>query len=241
MNRRTNIYSQDPAQSITDEKGRYDFSHFSAHEAGIIRAVLRDVITSYPQKYHSLYLAANSESIKYKARPVLFDCVTIISTGVSQPGDCLARARAYTSKGYYYVEQALYWYEQYFAKTDEGVMSELPLIYYPRFLYTSVAKLYEEMGYYEKALQYVDLMQYHRGIPIPPDWEDIKTESSIAMEERTRSMDQKMEEDWKNKLCTKMERFTSKPPSKQMGEKRKNLENDIHKAANFFLAELQMR
>jgi len=238
MNRRINIYTQDTDLSITDAKGGYDYTRFSAHEASVVRAVLRDVKAEYPQKYRGVYLAANAEPIKYKARPILFECVVMICSDAHTPYDCLALARAYTSKGYYYVEQALYWYEQYFTKSNRLVLSKLPLSYYPRFLYISVAKLYEEMGDYEKALLYVDLMQHHRGLPIPPDWENIKTASSAAMEERTRLMDQKTEEDWKNRLYTKMEQLPRKDARKQMGAKRKELEASIHEAAERFLSEL---
>lgn len=238
MNRRINIYIQDSDLSITDTKGGYDYTRFSAHEASIVRAVLRDVKAGYPQKFRGLYLAANAEPIKYKARPILFECVAMICANAQTPYDCLALARAYTSKGYYYMEQALYWYEQYFTNSNRFVLSKLPLSYYPRFLYVSVAKLYEEIGDYEKALRYVDLMQRHRGLPILPDWESIKTANFTAAGEQTRLMDQETEEDWKNRLYAKMEHRSNNIPRKQMGAKRKNLEASIHEAAERFLSEL---
>lgn len=235
MNRIVHFYYQDTSKSLCTASGEYDYTHFSAHEACIIKTIFADVKQEYPPEYQGVYLAAFSEPIKYKPRHVLFKSVILLLEGSDSPLDHLALARAYEAEGYYYVEQALQHYERFYERAIDAVLPNLPYAYYQRFLYLSTSKLYEKMGDYTSALKYADLMSGHCSPYEPPNWDLPETEHSRQARAYSIVLDQMYNQERRDHLLKKLSTPARPKERKQMGAERRELENAIQAAAEFFV------
>lgn len=103
---------QDSNKSIVNNKGTYDLTKFSIHEADTVWHVLDVVSRKYPQEYQSLGIVNESYPIKYKARYVLFEIVILKYGQSDNPMDKFAVAMSYQSKGAHYRSIAIKYFEE---------------------------------------------------------------------------------------------------------------------------------
>ena len=148
-------YEQDSSQSITSN-GRYDLTRFSPHESAIVSNVWYTVQLKYPPEYRSMGLANESYMIKYKPRYVLFEILILAYSESQNPVDLFAVSLAYASKGAFYRNKALF----YFEKSEKYITPEFMnnfLSYMPLSVYLTFSQLYEQEHLYPQAIHYAKL------------------------------------------------------------------------------------
>lgn len=144
---------QDTNQSMVTSDGRYDFKHFSVHEADVIRAVLAMVEKKYPSKYQAIGLANESTDIIYKPRYVLFEIIIQQYQHSKKPIDQFAVFYAYQSKGACFRQYAIEYFEKSIPHIKESTLGQF-LHFTPLPLYSTVEQLYEREHMWNKAIYY---------------------------------------------------------------------------------------
>lgn len=149
--------------SIVDETGRYDMTRYSLHEAETIGTVFRNVLRKYEKKHWAMGLVNESESIVYKARYILFEIVIQRFSESDSPLDQFAVAYAYVTKGSYYRQKAIEYFEKCMPK-----LSPLDISCYGSFplfsVYVKLSKLYEQEHIWDKAIHYLTLANSSGGL-----------------------------------------------------------------------------
>ena len=144
---------QDSNKSIVNNKGTYDLTKFSKHEADTIWHVLEVVSRKYPKEYQSLGLVNESYPIKYKARYVLFEIVILKYGQSDNPMDKFAVAMSYQSKGAHYRSIAIKYFEESINHLSPAFLQQF-ISLMPLGVYNIFSKLYEQEHEYDKAIYY---------------------------------------------------------------------------------------
>lgn len=150
-------WTQDSDQSLT-KNGVYDLKNFSKHEVDTIKHVLDVVKRKYPESYHSLGLANESYTIKYKPRYILYEIIILKYSQSDSFIDKFAVALAYESKGAIYRQHAIKYFEESEKYISPKIMDDF-ISYMPLHVYTMFAKLYEQEHDFDKAIYYTKLAQ----------------------------------------------------------------------------------
>lgn len=202
-------WEQDPNQSIVDSNGRYDFRNFSKHETDTIKHVLSVTKKKYPEQYQALGLANESYPIKYKPRYILHEIIILKYGSSLEAIDKFAVALAYSTKGAYFREKALEYFEASIDEIPPEIMSDF-ISYMPLHTYSIISGLYEQVRDFQEAIYYTKLQKEY-GDPDNPYFDDRI-----------------------NKLLYK-EKLNPAKRTLKMPQDRIELENSITKAAKDFL------
>lgn len=202
-------WEQDSNQSIVDSCGKYDFTNFSEHEINTIKHVLAVTQKKYPEEYQSLGLANESYPIKYKPRYILHEIIILKYENSLEAIDKFAVALAYSTKGAYYREKALEYFEASIDNVSPEIMSDF-VSYMPLHTYSIISSLYEQVRDFQEAIYYTKLQKEYGD----PD--------NSYFDERI------------NKLLDK-EKLNPAKRALKMSQKRMELEYSITKAAREFL------
>ena len=203
-----NFYHQNSSLSITSKNG-YDLTRFSSHEVNTIKYVWDTVLKKYPTEYQSIGLANESYCILYKPRYILFEILIILFSQSENPIDMFAISLAYASKGYYFTQQAL----DYFEKSEKYITSDFLkdfISYLPLHVYTMFSTLYEQEHLYERAIYFTKLAKRF-GEPSNPFFDD-----------RIRSLKEHALHDFPK-------------PNRRMSNRQKQFEENVTKAATYFI------
>ena len=148
---------QDTNQSIV-KNGYYDLTCLSEHEKQVVYTVLKNSHSGkYPKRLYGLGLANESYPIIYKPRYILFDIIIQLYKDSKNPYDLLAVAIAYETKGYYYCQQAIAYYEAFISKANFFQKKKAKECFFEinePYFSNKMSKLYESVNAFDKALFY---------------------------------------------------------------------------------------
>ena len=133
-------------------------THFSFHEASIVTRVWNTVQVKYPPEYKSIGLANESYAIKYKPRYILFEMIILAFSQSQNPIDLFAVSLAYSTKGAFYRNKALLYFEKSQKYITPQFMNNF-LSYMPLNVYITFSKLYEQEHLYSQAIYYAKLAE----------------------------------------------------------------------------------
>ena len=201
-------WTQDSEQSIV-ANGTYDLKNFSKHESDTVKHVYNYVEKNYPKEYQAIGLANESYQIIYKPRYVLHEIIILKYQASSNPVDKFAVALAYATKGAYFRDKSLYYFESCIDDISPEFMSDF-VSYMPLHTYSIISELYEQEHNYKQAIYYTNLQKKY-GDPDNPFFEN-----------RIHMLNEKQ-----NIQRTKRKLKISK--------KRAEFENDVTNAAKMFL------
>lgn len=153
-------YFPEEIDQNTDESvvtnGLYDLDKFSDHESDVILSVLRNTLKKYPKWFRAIGLYNESYGIKYKPRYVLFEILIQTFADSKNKLDSFAVSLAYITKGFYFREYAIDFFEKSQPKVGPKLMGKF-LNCSPFSVYCAISKLYESNWQYEKAIEYNEM------------------------------------------------------------------------------------
>ena len=150
-------WEQDTNASITKD-GIYDLKNFSKHESDTVKHYYDYVLNHYPIEYQAMGLANEGYGIKYKPRYIIHEIIIQKYQYSEKPYDKLAVAFAYVTKGGYFVDRALRYYEECMNNISIDIVGRF-LSFMPLNTYSIISKLYEHEHKYEQAAYYTKLQK----------------------------------------------------------------------------------
>lgn len=150
-------WEQDSDQSITSD-GIYDLENFSKHESDTIKHICSYVDNHYPKQYLAMGLANEGCALKYKPRYIINEIVVQKYQHSESQYDKFAVANAYVTKGTYFTEKALWYFENCINYITPEIMEDF-ISFSPLRTYGVIAQLYEHEHEYEKAIYYIRLQK----------------------------------------------------------------------------------
>lgn len=139
-------------EDIIDKDGRYDMNQFSESEDSYIKSIIENANRNYPQKYRAFGLANESYSVTRKPRYVLHEAIITAFKDSNNPFDILAVALAYETKGSFYRESAVKYFEDSIDKIDHKELNEFhPVSVFSIFI--AFSKVYEREHEYLKSIE----------------------------------------------------------------------------------------
>lgn len=161
--------SQDYANSIIDETGRYDMSRFSDEETQVIRTVLKNADRKYPDAYKSVGLYNEIYPVRYKPRYVLLSVLVQKYENSKSAIDQFAVALACIKQGASKRQKALEHLELAMPNLTDSELDGLSRYVLIWEAYYNFSCAYEKEGNYEVALLYDKLTRAIKGFVAPAD------------------------------------------------------------------------